>query len=158
MNKLFLIICLLIIKLSIAQTNTNTNTTATPTSFSGPSVIVHKDPRIDALVKKQADINVAVKKTSGYTTRGYRLMVINTNNREEAVAAKTKIYTYFPELKAYLLYQAPYFKLKAGNFKSRDEAEKYRKNMNVLFPKGVFIIGDTIEIKAEKEEENDTAK
>ena len=53
--------------------------------------------------------------------------MINTNNRDEAIAAKTKVYTYFPELKAYLQYQSPYFKLRAGNFKTREEAEKYRK-------------------------------
>ena len=153
MNKLLLIISLFIIKTSFAQDNTINNST-----YSGASVIVHKDPRIDALVKKQAGINEAVKKASGYTQRGYRLMVTNTNNRDEAIAAKTKIYTYFPELKAYLQYQAPYFKLKAGNFKTREEAEKYRKNMSSFFPKGVFIISDIIEIKAEKEELGDQEK
>ncbi len=79
--------------------------------------------------------------------------IINTNKRNEAIDAKTKIYTYFPELKAYLSYQSPYFKLKAGNFKTRDEAEKYRKMMTTMFPKGVFIINDIIEIKPEKEKE-----
>ena len=126
----------------------------TPAEFNtaASSVIVHKDPRIELLEKKQADINTAVKRATGYTTRGYRLMIIHTNKRDEAIDAKTKIYTYFPELKAYLSYQAPYFKLKAGNFKTREEAEKYRKNMSVMFPKGVFIISDTIEIKPEKED------
>ena len=83
--------------------------------------------------------------------RGYRLLVINTNKRNEAIDAKTKIYTYFPDLKAYLIYQTPYFKLKAGNFRTRDEAERYRKNLNSVFPKGVYIINDTIEITPEKD-------
>ncbi len=117
------------------------------------SVIVHKDPRIDMLVKKQSGINSAVKKASVRSMRGYRLMIVNTNKRNEAIDAKAKIYTYFPELKAYLIYQSPYFKLKAGNFKSRDEAEKYRKMMTSMFPKGVFIVNDIIEIKPEKEKE-----
>jgi SPOR domain len=118
---------------------------------SSSTVIIHKDPRVDLLIRKQAEINVASRKASGYTTRGYRLMVMNTNNREEAIAAKTKIYTYYPELKAYLIYKAPYFKLKAGNFKSKEEAERYRKYLSVYFPKGVFIISDTIEVAPEKE-------
>jgi hypothetical protein len=79
------------------------------------------------------------------------LLVINTNKRNEAIDAKTKIYTYFPELKAYLIYQTPYFKLKAGNFRTRDEADRYRKNLNSVFPKGVYIINDTIEITPEKD-------
>jgi hypothetical protein len=115
------------------------------------SVLVHKDPRVDAMVKKQAAINSAVKKASPRTMRGYRLLVVNTNKRDEAIDAKTKIYTYFPDLKAYLSYQSPYFKLKAGNFQSREEAEKYRKQLNSMFPKGVFIINDIIEVKAERE-------
>ena len=82
---------------------------------------------------------------------GYRLLILNTNKRNEAIDAKTKIYTYFPELKAYLIYQTPYFKLKAGNFRTRDEADRYRKNLNAVFPKGVFIINDTIEITPEKD-------
>lgn len=124
------------------------NNTATQTS----SVIVHKDPRVDLLVKKQASINTVTKKANQRSMRGYRLLIVNTNKREEAIDAKTKVYTYFPELKSYLAYQTPYFKLKAGNFKTRDEAEKYRKMMSTLFPKGVFIINDIIEIKYDKEE------
>ena len=115
------------------------------------SVIVRKDPRLDALEKKQIATNAAFKRTTTRTMRGYRLLVVNTNKRDEAIAAKTKVYTYFPELKAYLLYQTPYFKLKAGNFKTRDEAEKYRKNFLSLFPNGVYIINDVIEVKPEKE-------
>ena len=119
------------------------------------AVIVHKDLRIDMLIKKQAQINEETARESRRTMKGYRLMVINTNKRDEAIAAKTKIYTYFPELKAYLLYQSPYFKLKAGNFKTRDEAEDYQKKLNAFFPKGVFIISDIIEIKPEKAKEGD---
>ncbi len=122
---------------------------------SSPGVVVHKDPRVDLLVKKQASINVATKKSVGRTMRGYRLLVVNTNKREDAINAKTKVYTYFPELKAYLVYQSPFFRLKAGNFKTRDEAEKYRKQMTSLFPKGVFIVNDTIEVKGEKADEEE---
>lgn len=142
MKLLSLIFCFFIFSAAFAQADS-----------SGVGVVVHKDPRVDLLVKKQASINVATKKSVGRTMRGYRLMVVNTSKREDAIAAKTKIYTYFPELKAYLVYQSPFFRLKAGNFKTRDEADKYRKQMNPLFPKGVFIVNDTIEVKAEKTEE-----
>ena len=115
------------------------------------TVVVHKDPRLDQLVRKQAEINVATRRENGYTMKGYRLMVLNTNKREEAIDAKTKLYTRFPSLKSYLTYQAPYFKVKAGNFKTRDEAERYRKTLAPYFPKGVFVVNDVIEILPEKE-------
>ncbi|HEX6334074.1 MAG TPA: SPOR domain-containing protein [Flavisolibacter sp.] len=116
------------------------------------SVVVHKDARVDEMVKKQAAANAAIKRASARTMRGYRLLVINTNKRAEAIDAKTKVYKFYPELKSYLVYQTPYFKLKAGNFRTREEAEKYRLLMQAVFPKGVFIIPDTIEIRPEKDD------
>ena len=82
-------------------------------------------------------------------------MIISTINRDEAISAKTKIYTYFPELKAYLWYQSPYFRVKAGNFKDRKDAEAYQKRMNSYFPRGVFIMKDVIEVKPGKVSEED---
>jgi hypothetical protein len=119
------------------------------------SVVVHKDPRLDVLLKKQGEVNAAIKKANARTAKGFRLLVINTNKRDEAIAAKTKVYTNFPELKAYLVYQSPYFKLKAGNFRTREEAQQYQKSLGYHFPKGVFIIADTIEVTPEKDSENE---
>lgn len=145
MKSLFVFLSLVIFSSSFAQLDST-----------GTGVLVHKDPRVDLLVRKQSSINNATKKAYGRTMRGYRLMVLNTNKREDAIAAKTKVYTYFPELKAYLVYQSPFFRLKAGNFKTRDEAVKYQKEMAPLFPKGVFIVNDTIEVKGEKTEEENS--
>ena len=111
------------------------------------TVIVHKDPRLDLLVNKQATINEVTSRDGRRTDKGFRLMIISTTSREEAIAAKTKIYTYFPDLKAYLWYQSPYFRLKAGNFKDRKDAEAYQKRLNSYFPRGVFIMKDIIEVK-----------
>ena len=114
------------------------------------SVVIHKDPRIELLMSKQAEINEATSRDSRKTGKGYRLMIISTNKRDEALAAKTKVYTYFPELKAYLWHQSPYYKVKAGNFKDRKEAEDYQKKMNAYFPKGVFIMNDIVELKLDR--------
>lgn len=117
------------------------------------TVIIHKDARLDRLISKQAEINEISSRESRRTMRGFRLMIITTNNRDEAIAAKTTIYTYFPELKAYLWHQSPYYKLKAGNFKERKEAEDYQKKLNIYFPKGVYIMQDVVEVKPSKEKE-----
>ena len=117
------------------------------------NVIIHKDPRIDLLVAKQAQINEETTRDSRRTAKGYRLMIVSTSNRDEAISAKTTVYTYFPELKAYLWHQSPYYKLKAGDFKERKEAEEYQKRLNVYFPKGVFIMNDIVELSPEKTRE-----
>ncbi len=140
MKKLAFLFCLFVMKSSFAQDTL---------LLTGPVLVVHKDPRADALVKKQADINERSKKITGRTMRGYRLLVMSTNSRDEVIEAKTKIYKHFPDQKSYLTYQSPFFKLKAGNFQTREEAKRYQSLMNTLFPKGVFIIGDIIEVKPE---------
>jgi hypothetical protein len=118
-------------------------------------IIVHKDPRVDLLIKKQAQINEETGREGRKSGKGFRLMVISTSNRDEALAAKTKIYTYFPELKSYLWHQSPYYKLKAGNFKERKDAEAYQKKLNFYFPKGVFIMNDVVELKLENSKDEE---
>jgi hypothetical protein len=117
------------------------------------TVIIHKDPRLDLLIKKQIAINDITTREGRKTDKGFRLMIISTTKRDEAMAAKTRIYTFFPELKAYLWYQSPYFRLKAGNFKDRKDAESYQTRLNRYFPNGVFIMNDVIEVKPGKAEE-----
>ena len=117
------------------------------------SVVIHKDLRLDMLVKKQAEINEETTRNARKIARGYRLLVVNTNKRDEAIGAKSKLYQFFPELKTYLYYQTPYFKVKAGNFREKKEAEDYQKKLNKVFTKGVFIMTDLIEVKPEKEAE-----
>ena len=145
MKYSFLTAGLLFSLLSFAQDSTWKKAT------DSSSVVVRKDSRIDLLVKKQAQINEETSRDARRFTKGFRLMIISTSSRDEALTAKTKVYTYFTELKSYLLYQAPYFKLKVGNFKEKKEAEDYQKRLEKYFPKGVFIMNDTIEIKLDKE-------
>ena len=149
MRLIVLMVVLIVSVNSFSQDTTRRKTVDTP------SVVVHKDPRIELLVKKQIQINEETSREARRTGRGYRLLVINTNQRDEAVDAKTKVYTFFPELKSYLIYQSPYFKLKVGNFKERKEAEEYRERLQKYFPKGVFIMNDTIELKLDKDKESE---
>jgi len=113
-------------------------------------VVIHKDPRLDLLVKKQAEVNKITGVDNRKTDKGYRILIISTNNREEAIEAKAKIYTYFSELKAYLWYQSPYFRVKAGNFKDKQTADKYKNKLGAYFPKGVFVMKDIVEQKKGK--------
>ena len=140
----------------IVSVNSFSQDTTRHKALDTPAVIVHKDPRVELLVKKQIQINEETSREARRIGRGYRLLVVNTNNRDEAVEAKTKVYTFFPELKSYLIYQSPYFKLKVGNFKDRKEAEDYRERLQKYFPRGVFIMNDTIEIRLDKDRETET--
>ena len=139
MNKSLIIILFFAGKL-YAQTDSN-------------AVVVQKDPRIDMLVKKQIQINEETTREARSHIPGYRIQIINSNDRNKIFAAKTKIYQQYPELKPYLIYQAPNYKLKVGNFKTSEEAEPYLKQLTKLFPSGVYVIHDIIDVKLDKPEE-----
>ena len=147
MKKILFISALIISFNSSAQDSTWKKT------VDSNSVIVHKDPRLDLLIKKQIQINEETSRDARRIGKGYRLLVVNTSKRDEAIEAKSKVYTYFPELKSYLIYQSPYFKLKVGNFKKRKDAEEYLNKLKRHFPQGVYIMNDVIEIKLEIEKE-----
>ncbi len=117
------------------------------------NIVVHKDPRIEQLMKKQIEINEITTRNSRRFVEGYRIQVISTNNRKKAMDAKTRIYQRFPELKAYLMYQSPFFRLKVGNFTEREEAENYLQDILQLFPTGVYVVRDIVEVKPEKSTE-----
>ncbi len=155
MKILFSIFLLLTSATLFGQNSQKLATDTTGNNVDSGSVIVHKDARLDLLVKKQAEINEATTRESRRTDKGFRLLIISTNSREEAIAAKTKVYSTFPELKAYLWHQSPYYKVKAGNFKDRKDAETYQRKLNPFFPKGVFIMKDVIEVKPGKENETE---
>ena len=134
MKKILIITCCLFGTKLFAQTN---------------SVVVHKDPRVDSLVSKQIQINEATTRDSRRNIPGYRILVITSNDRNKVYDAKAQIYQQYAELRSYIMYQPPNYKLKIGNFKTQEEAQVYVDKLIKLYPTGVYIIHDVIEVKPE---------
>lgn len=110
-------------------------------------VLVTKDARIDQLVRKQIEINEVTTRESRRYVQGYRIQVINSPDRGKVFAAKARVYEQFPDWKPYLLYQSPNYKLRVGNFKTEEEAQDAMKQLSKLFPSGLYVIPDMIELK-----------
>lgn len=115
-----------------------------------PSVVIHKDPRVDMLLRKQIEFNELNSRESRRFVSGYRILVLNTNDRNKAIDAKARIVREFPEMKSYLTYQPPFFKVKLGDFKDRSEAEEVLPDVQRFFPSGVFIVRDIIEVNPDR--------
>ncbi len=130
--------------LLLNQVNAQTDSS----SFRKDSIIVNKDPRLDILTQKQAIINKrAQAQLSTGLYKGYRLQLLSSNNRNLAFKLKYSLMNNFPEYKAYVVYQAPYFKVRLGNFLKRDEAENARKKVSKKYSSGVYIVEDAIEYR-----------
>ena len=116
------------------------------------NVVVHKDFRLDILGRKEAELNAAATAASARSAMGYRLQVLSTNDRDLAMKTKSQLLKQYPDQKTYLFYQSPYVKIRFGNFKTRPEAEQYRKQISkMLGGISIYIVPERIEVKPEKE-------
>ncbi|MFY7898579.1 MAG: SPOR domain-containing protein [Chitinophagaceae bacterium] len=123
-------------------------------ALASDTVIIRKDPRIDVLVAKQALVNKRLSMmTSAGLYKGYRIQIISTNNRDAATKAKNEVLALFNDQKAYLTYQSPYFKVRIGNFLKKEDAEKFRLQLNKYYPQGVYIVEDAIEYTMKEDDE-----
>jgi hypothetical protein len=111
------------------------------------SASIHRDVRLDSLINIQIRINDITTRESRRNQPGFRIQVANSKDRNEVFAIKTQIYQQYPELKPYLIYQPPNYKLKVGNFKTQEEAQPYADKLSKFFPSGVYIVPDIIEVK-----------
>jgi hypothetical protein len=109
--------------------------------------LINRDPRVDSLIKKQIQINEVTTRDSRRNIPGFRIQVASSNDRNLVFNIKTKIYQLYPELKPYLIYQPPNYKLKVGNFKTPEEADPYLQKLIQNFPSGVYLVPDIIEVK-----------
>jgi hypothetical protein len=146
-SKAILFSCLLVLAASLAKAQMITDSLHN-------GVVVVKDERMDLLLKKKAEINKKAGAGNKVSNKGFRIQVLNTTDRNQALAAKSKLLAIYPEHKTYLMYQAPYFKIRLGNFVEKREADALRRELSRMFPTGVFVIPSEIEVKPEKEKED----
>lgn len=113
---------------------------------SADTVIINKDPRLDVFAQKQAYVNkLSGKLTSSGKFKGYRLQVLVTRSREEALNTKTMLMQRYPDQKGYLMYQSPSFKLRFGNFPDRKTAEDFKKELASFYKQPIYVVEDLID-------------
>lgn len=117
------------------------------------SIIVRKDGRLDMLNTIQTKLNKkAARMTYNGLYHGYRLQVLSTQSREQAFELKANLLQRFPDQKAYTIYQSPYFKVRFGNFIERDEANRYKQQLSIVYPQVIYIVNDNVEYTPKEEE------
>ena len=104
-----------------------------------------------AQVKEDVEITNLVTKYDEYNrkkefTDGYRIQITYTDVRSDAYKSKGQMYKDFPDLKSYVEYEEPSYKLRLGDFKTRLEATFFLQQVTPLYP-GAFIVKDKIRIK-----------
>ncbi|HRD43061.1 MAG TPA: SPOR domain-containing protein [Ferruginibacter sp.] len=111
------------------------------------TITVQQDNRIIMLGEKMAEYNKNLA-TKPRLSKGFRLMLLSTNNRDLAMSVRTKLLQQFPNESIYMSFQSPYIKLRFGNFEERADADKMRKLLMAkkIVPGNIYIVADNIEI------------
>jgi len=118
------------------------------TAVPAGKVTVIKDPRLDILAKKEYEFNTLGTRSA----KGYRLLVISSNDRDKVIAVRTKLLQMFPDQKIYMTFQAPNTKLKFGNFVEKADAEKMRDLLTSqkIVTNNVYLVQEIVEVKPDK--------
>ncbi len=97
---------------------------------------------VDAQLKKLSDRYIAYNKAKK-SSPGYRVQIHFGNVRQKAQDIKSVCENMFPNIPAYLTYQAPNFKVRIGDCKTRWEAAKILEEVKSSFDIA-FIVKDDI--------------
>ena len=105
------------------------------------SLNVDQDSRIESLISKQRRLYSVDSSFSGY--RIHVFMEIGNEALQHAEQVKRQFENAFPDIPIYLTYAEPYFRLRAGDFRNRVEAEKCLRRIKPKF-KEAFVTADMI--------------
>jgi hypothetical protein len=109
---------------------------------------IYGNPSVDTLISRYIMMNENLKAKNGYYgMEGFRIQIYassNRNAREESSKAYQDFINKFPDIKSYSLFAQPgYYKIRAGDFRTRTEALKLFQEVSREFPEA-YIVPDFI--------------
>ncbi|MBB6611331.1 sporulation protein [Pontibacter sp. Tf4] len=101
----------------------------------------HVNRKVAVLMDTVASVNKNIK-----YAQGYRILAYNGSERQTVMDLRKSIIRRVPEVKDYLTYNQPNFRLKVGDFFTRLEAQQVLNQISDLIP-NAQIVQDQINIK-----------
>jgi hypothetical protein len=119
-------------------------------------VLIHKDPLIERLQKFREGKNIGVntstsvkpatadKKTGNrVVVKGFRVQIYAGTNRNEAYAEQSRFRDLYKDIDTYISYDEPTYRVKAGDFRTRSEAQQFMQSIRSRF-NNVFLFNEDI--------------
>ena len=100
-------------------------------------LIINSDSKVDTLLHILKEENI---KKDGMD--GYRVQIFQ-GTKEEAYQVKARFISNHENVKAYIRFQSPDFRVRVGDFRTRSEAINLKNKIKNEFP-GAFMIEDII--------------
>ena len=101
---------------------------------------ISRNPKLDIVLNKLKEINQ--KKQS---MPGWRIQVYFGTQRSRAYEMRALFNTHYPDIPSAVSYSQPNFKVRAGDFRTRLEAQHHLIDVEKNFP-GAFVVPDEIRL------------
>jgi hypothetical protein len=99
-------------------------------------VKITKDPRIDDLIKQAAPIVAPFKVP---TIVGFRIQLAFDSDKAMIEDLRMKFMSAYPKIDTYLVFNAPNYFLKAGDFRTKLETERVMNTIRNQFPTAFLL-------------------
>jgi hypothetical protein len=106
------------------------------------SVEVKKDPRMDALIRQEGAV---IPPAMGPQITGYRIQLFFDTSKDAVDDARSRFISLNPKVDTYVIYNAPNYFLKVGDFRTQMEAEKIKAAVDSQFPTS-FIVKEKVNL------------
>jgi len=116
-----------------------------PEQSKGKITVVQEDG-IQDLIGIHLDMN---KRNPGI--EGFRIQLYlgsNNNAKKEATDVKAKVLSLFPDEKIYVMYEAPFWRVQVGDFRSKNESMGLYKKLRKEFPSCYPVPVDDIKMSS----------
>ena len=121
--------------------NLNTYERSFRPSFYDTEVYLYKKNDTTKSSGKPLD-NVTVAQPE--TLQGFRIQLVATTNYDEALAARSELNKQYPDLWIYTVFEAPTYKIRAGDFTNRAEARPMLEKFRSEGFKTAWVVPDKI--------------
>ncbi len=110
-------------------------------------VVIVQDPRIDSILNKHLEMNEALLlNADNYAIDGYRIQIFEESGNKSSTRARevmSEFSSKYTDMPIYLTWQAPNFKVRVGDFRTRMEAEGFLRKIKRDYPIA-WVIKDKI--------------
>lgn len=110
-----------------------------------------------SVIKRQQLIQKYRDRMKNSTRKGFRIQVFSGNQRAQAMKIRTEILSLYPDTRVYLIYKQPTFRVRVGDFLTREEARDWLLDLQKTY-KAAFIVPDNILINQEGGANADSSK
>jgi hypothetical protein len=102
-----------------------------------PNIVIHKEAKLDTLIQIQQSFLEKNQKLDGWRVQIF--FEGGNKSYQLALNKKSSFIANYSEIPVYLTFNAPYYKVRVGDFRNRSEAEILLKELKENYPNAFLV-------------------